>query len=114
MVAGPARKMLPLWAQPRTREECSEVPRPCPYESCRHHLEVDHDRARRIRASGLGRPTDLPAAVRRHDYGQSCSLDLADEGARTLEEVGEVMGISREAVRLIEERALSKLAKVIG
>lgn len=42
---------------------------------------------------------------------ESCVLDMADKGGMTLEEVGEVMGITRERVRQIEEVALFKLKK---
>src|SRR3954447_3808561 len=27
--------------KPRTRAECAEGPRPCPYVSCKHHLFID-------------------------------------------------------------------------
>ena len=39
----------------------------------------------------------------------TCSLDLANEGPRTLEQIAVLMGMSRERVRQLEERALAKL-----
>jgi hypothetical protein len=36
----------------------------------------------------------------------TCSLDLADEGARTLSEIGKILGVTRERVRQIEIMAL--------
>jgi len=38
-----------------------------------------------------------------------CSLDVANEGPRTLDEVAEVLGVSGERVRQIEEEALEHL-----
>ena len=39
----------------------------------------------------------------------SCSLDVADDGASTLDEVGQALGVTREAARQNEERALARL-----
>src|SRR5689334_22961695 len=30
--------------RPRTRAECGDVPRPCPFVSCKHHLYLDVSR----------------------------------------------------------------------
>lgn len=40
---------------------------------------------------------------------RDCSLDVANEGPRTLDEVAEVLGVSGERVRQIEEEALEHL-----
>lgn len=40
---------------------------------------------------------------------ESCTLDVADRGDHTLEEVGLAMGLTGAAVRLIEESAMRKL-----
>ena len=42
---------------------------------------------------------------------RDCSLDVANEGPRTLDEVASVLGVSGERVRQIEERALAQLLK---
>lgn len=47
------------------------------------------------------------------DMDESCALDVADRGEHTLEEVGDLYGITRESVRLVEARAILKL-KVLG
>lgn len=39
----------------------------------------------------------------------SCALDVADEGSHMLEEVGDIMHISRERVRQLESKALREL-----
>ena len=40
---------------------------------------------------------------------RDCSLDVAREGPRTLEEVAAIIGVSAERVRQIEERAFEQL-----
>lgn len=71
---------------PLTRSEClpdgSNSSRPCGYVKCRHHLSSNSE--------------------------HSCSLDLAELGGMTLDEVGQVMGVTRERVRQIEVEALRK------
>lgn len=76
--AGVAKRVATL---PKTRAECVDGPRPCPHTTCRYHV-------------ASGRPD------------ASCALDLADRGERTLEEVGELLGMTREGARLIEKKAL--------
>jgi DNA-directed RNA polymerase sigma subunit (sigma70/sigma32) len=41
----------------------------------------------------------------------TCSLDLSERGGMTLEEVGEVMNITRERARQIESRAKRQLGE---
>jgi len=64
---------------------------PCPHTECRYHL------AYRGYWEHFHRPT--------HD----CSLDIANEGPHTLDEVALFMGISGERVRQVEEQALEQL-----
>jgi hypothetical protein len=40
---------------------------------------------------------------------ESCSLDAADDGPSSFERVAELMNVTREAVRLIENRAMRKI-----
>lgn len=81
--------------RPRTRGECINGPRPCPYV-CRFSL--------------LYEVTDRGGLKILHpdpDYdGPSCALDVADAGARTLEEVSVLLNVSRERVRQLEEAGL--------
>lgn len=70
---------------PRTRAECRDGARPCPHQQCEHHLA---DTA----PQGPGLP--------------SCVLDVAEQGGLTLDEVGQILGVSRERVRQIETAAL--------
>jgi hypothetical protein len=42
------------------------------------------------------------------DMAESCSLDVADRGGASLEEVADSLNLTREQVRTIELRALAK------
>lgn len=86
---------------PPTRGHCAEGSRPCPRVSCRHNLFLD------VEARGAIKVTfpDLEP----EDLVESCALDVADQGGITLEEVAVMLNITRERVRQIEVRALSKV-----
>jgi hypothetical protein len=88
--------------RPETRAECADVPRPCPYVSCKHHLYLDV--SPRTGAIKLNFP-DLEV----WQMGESCALDVADRGGTTLEDVGAIMNLTRERIRQVEVRALAKL-----
>jgi hypothetical protein len=88
--------------KPRTREECTEGPRPCPFVSCKHHLFIDV--SPRTGAIKLNFP-DLEV----WDMGESCALDVADRGGTTLEDVGAIMNLTRERIRQVEVKALARL-----
>lgn len=69
-------------ARPRTRGDCANAPRPCPWTSCKWHLGF----------SGC----------------ETCSLDVADRGGSTLAVVAQAVGLTRERIRQIETRALAR------
>jgi hypothetical protein len=84
----PVRR-LPV--MPETRAGCGTVPRPCPFDRCEYHLA---QLRRRPAAPGV----------------PSCSLDVADQGGTTLEEIGAALGVTRERVRQIQVTGLRHLA----
>ena len=88
--------------KPRTREECVNGARPCPFVSCKHHLYLDV--SARTGAIKLNFP-DLEV----WDMNESCALDVADRGGTTLEEVGAIMNLTRERIRQVEVKGLAKL-----
>lgn len=88
--------------KPRTRSECADAPRPCPFVSCKHHLFIDV--SPRTGAIKLNFP-DLEV----WEMGESCALDVADRGGATLEDVGAIMNLTRERIRQVEVKALAKL-----
>jgi hypothetical protein len=89
--------------RPRSRSECSDAPRPCPFVSCKHHLFLDV--SARTGAIKLNFP-DLEV----WEMTETCALDVADRGGTTLEEVGAIMNLTRERIRQVEVKGLAKLA----
>jgi len=88
--------------RPKTRMQCQEEDRPCPWVACKHHLYLDvnpETGSIKINFPDL-EPWELP---------ETCSLDVADRGGITLEEVGEIMNLTRERIRQVEVRGLLKL-----
>lgn len=87
--------------RPKTRGECEGGPRPCPLVGCRHHTAVD------VSDSGSLKLNHPDTEV--EQLGASCSLDVADAGPATLEQVGQVLNVTRERARQIETSALQKV-----
>jgi hypothetical protein len=88
--------------KPSARGACAEVPRPCPYISCKYHLYIDV--SARTGAIKLNFP-DIDV----WEMNESCALDVADRGGTTLEDVGAIMNLTRERIRQLEVKALAKL-----
>jgi len=88
--------------RPRTRAECSEGMRPCPWVACKHHLYLDINPdtgSIKINFPDL-EPWELP---------HTCALDVAEAGGHTLEEIGAITNLTRERVRQVEVRGLLRL-----
>ncbi len=88
--------------RPRTRAECSNEQRPCPWVSCKHHLYLDVNP--RTGSIKLNFPDLEPWELK-----QTCALDVADDGGHTLEEVGDITNLTRERIRQLELRGLIEL-----
>lgn len=94
---------LPVLQRPSVRKECADVPRPCPFVSCRHNMYLDISRRGIVQ---IAHPDLTPDQM---DPRYSCVLDIADRGAIVLDRIAEIMGLTRERVRQIEMDALRQV-----
>jgi len=88
--------------RPTTREECRGELRPCPWVACKHHLYLD------INPETGSIKINFPD-LEPWELKHTCALDVAERGGITLEEVGEIMNLTRERIRQVEVRGLLKL-----
>jgi len=88
--------------RPTTREECRGEMRPCPWVACKHHLYLD------INPETGSIKINFPD-LEPWELKHTCALDVAERGGITLEEVGEIMNLTRERIRQVEVRGLLKL-----
>jgi len=95
------------YRKPRNRADCENAARPCPFVTCKYHLYLDVNPA--TGAIKLNFP-DMEV----WDMKESCALDVADRGGITLEEVGEIMNLTRERIRQLEADGLRVLAEKTG
>ncbi|MGF1509234.1 MAG: sigma factor-like helix-turn-helix DNA-binding protein [Myxococcota bacterium] len=88
--------------RPMNRSDCRHSERPCLYVSCRYHLYLDvNPNTGSIKVNFPDREVwELP---------ETCALDVAERGGVTLEEVGEIMNLTRERIRQVEVTGLEKL-----
>ena len=93
----------PTYWRPQTRADCQRVKRPCCFVGCRFNLFLDTLPEGGIHFTKSEDVFDI-AGMR-----QSCALDVADRGPLSLDDIGELEGLTRERVRQIEFSALSKL-----
>lgn len=88
--------------RPATRAGCIYAQRPCPFVSCKHHLYLD------VKKSNGSIKVNFPD-LEPDELRESCTLDVAAKGGVPLEVVAEVMNLTRERVRQLEEIALRKM-----
>jgi hypothetical protein len=88
--------------RPKVRGDCVEGERPCPYVSCKFNLYVD------VNPKTGSVKMNFPDKEL-WELAETCALDVADRAGITLEEVGVIMNLTRERVRQLEMRGLSKL-----
>ncbi len=96
--------LLPFmdYQRPATRAECACAERPCPFVSCKYHLYLD------VNPDTGSIKLNFPH-MEVWEMKETCALDIADRGGITLEEVGEIMNLTRERIRQVEVRGLLKL-----
>lgn len=81
--------------RPKTRGECVDGPRPCPWVGCRHHLYLEVNER-------TGSITINFPEIGVENMGESCALDVADRGPLNLAEIGRIVRRTRERVRQID------------
>jgi Sigma-70, region 4 len=87
---------------PEARSECQDSERPCPFVSCKHHLYLD------VNPETGSIKLNFPD-IEVWEMTETCALDIAERGGVTLEEVGEIMNLTRERIRQLEMTGLNKL-----
>jgi len=107
--------------RPKTRGDCIDGPRPCPWVGCRYHLYLD---VVYIKTKGRARIVYRHPGKEPWELVFSCALDIADMGPHSLDEIGVFIGkgdtkhakvckgtssLSREYVNYIQHRAQEKL-----
>lgn len=93
--------------RPKTRAECLGMNRPCPFVSCSHHLYLD------VNPETGAIKLNFPH-LEVWEMAETCSLDVADRGGITLEEVGAILNLTRERIRQVEVRGLTKIKLTSG
>ncbi len=92
---------LPVYPEkrPETREGCADMPRPCPFLTCKWHL--GHE------AIGPDVDDDTLAEAIASETGDTCALDVADRGPQTERWVAQLMGLSHQRVHQLSRDAKS-------
>ena len=85
--------------RPKTRADCKDSPRPCPWVGCRHHLYLE------LSCSGHPREPDLEP----WDLLESCALDVADRGEQGIPATAKALRVTGARVGQIQREAFVKL-----
>ncbi len=95
------KELLPYmdYHRPSRRNDCRDATRPCPFVGCRYHLYLD------VNPLTGNLKLNFPG-MEVWQMPFSCALDVAEMGGRTLEEVGQILNMTRERVRQLEASAL--------
>jgi hypothetical protein len=88
--------------RPKSRADCQQMQRPCPFVSCEHHLYLD------VNPESGAIKLNFPH-LEVWEMAETCALDVADRGGITLEEVGAILNLTRERIRQVEVRGLTKI-----
>jgi hypothetical protein len=91
--------------RPASRKDCGVGERPCPFVSCKYHLYLD------VNPETGSIKLNFPD-FEVWELAETCALDVAERGGITLEEVGEILNLTRERIRQVEVRGLDKLREV--
>src|SRR5512141_1439887 len=87
-----------------TRGACRKLGGPCPHAVCRFNLTTERRDSRGAKSANLHLPV----------VHETCALEAAEHGGRTLEELAGRGALTRERVRQIDPGALKKLWARLG
>ena len=104
------RRKLPLIvSRPRSRADCIDGPRPCPWVSCRYHLHLD--------LVSRGRQDELLENPSFEWGGESCALDVAERGPLTSREIAPLIGMSQSGCKELyrdSREFAAEIAKILS
>lgn len=86
---------------PTNRSECVNGIRPCPFARCKHHLYLD------VNSETGSIKLNFPD-LDLWEMRETCALDVADRGGMILEEVGDILNVSRARIQQIESKSIEK------
>lgn len=89
-------------SRPKTRGECVNGIRPCPWVSCRHHVYLD------VVRGGTRVKINFPE-LEPSDLKESCSLDAAERGEMQPEQVAFTLNLGADVIRKAVKSAKGKL-----
>lgn len=92
--------------RPRTRGECRDGVRPCPFVGCKYHLYLD------VNTETKSIKKNFPHKEV-WELDETCSLDVAERGGLTLEEVGDLLNLTRERIRQMEAHSVGQLTETL-
>ena len=87
--------------RPTKRGDCVDGPRPCPWFGCRYHLGLDVN----VRSGNIAVDEDILDGK-----CETCALDVAERGPSTLQTVGDILKLTRERARQIEQSGVKRIA----
>ncbi len=96
--------------RPKTRGECADMPRPCPFVSCKWHLaHVRMERRLPGKSKSMYRErdfTDDEIVEWIEGAEETCALDVADQGGRKHRDVERLSGSQGN---LVYQRSLDRI-----
>lgn len=98
-----AELLGPHPARPLHRRECVDGPRPCPWAGCRHHLYLE--------VTPTGSVKLVFPELEVDQIPETCSLDVAEHGPLTLDQVGQALNVTLERARQLEAKTFGRLRK---
>ena len=93
---------MPKPKRPQRRSDCAGGLRPCPWATCSWH-------AAQVRSECKGSRLPMGQVPDVAEWAQTCTLDVIEQDGATLEDVGEVVGVTRERIRQIERATMAQL-----